>query len=231
MYLLLDVGNSRVKAVSYSLGQYTPLATITADSVKNQPWQAVYVASVAAEEKIDLLQQQLGLTHLPWHRLKSEASAFSVTNSYHAPEKLGVDRWLAMQGAVSLFANTELLIVDAGTALTLDWLNQAQQHEGGWIIPGVRLQQEAVINNTAKVLSKPGEANVLQLGTDTLSCVENGALAAVCGAIRLAWQLKPAKHLILTGGDAAKLTAYLTDLPIYHDPLLIFRGVARYINS
>lgn len=231
MYLLLDVGNSRTKAVSYSKGQFSPLATFTADALKDKPWQAVYVASVAAEEKISLLQQELQLTHIPWHLLRSEASAFSVTNCYQTPEQLGVDRWLALIGAATLFANTDLLIVDAGTALTLDWLNQAQQHEGGWIIPGVRLQQKAVISNTAKVQSLLGEANFLKLGTDTLSCVENGALAAVSGAIRLGWQLKPAKHLLLTGGDAEKLATYLTDLPVYHDPLLIFRGVARYINS
>lgn len=231
MYLLLDIGNSRTKAVAYDNGQFTPLASVTAEQVKLKPWKAVYVASVAAEEKINLLQQQLQLTNTPWYRLKSEASAFAVTNCYQTPEKLGVDRWLAMLGATSLFANTHLMVVDAGTALTLDWLNQSQQHEGGWIIPGVRLQQEAVISNTAKVLSQPGEAKMLSLGTDTHSCVENGALAAVCGAIRLGWQLKPAKHLILTGGDATKLASYLADLPIYHDPLLIFRGVARYIDG
>lgn len=231
MYLLLDVGNSRIKAVRYSKGLFTPLAEITADKVQGQPWQAVYVASVAAEETINLLQQELNLAHVPWHRLKSEASAFGVTNCYPVPEKLGVDRWLGLLGAAALFQNTDLLIVDAGTALTLDWLAQAQQHQGGWIIPGMRLQQEAVINNTAKVLTEPGEIKKLSLGTDTHSCVENGALAAVAGAIRLAWQLKPANRLLLTGGDAAKLVTCLTDLPVYHDPLLIFRGIARYINS
>lgn len=231
MYLLLDVGNSRIKAVIYHNGKLTPLPSITLDAVKNQPWQAVYVASVAADEKINTLQQQLELTHIPWHRLRSEDSAFSVKNSYSMPEKLGIDRWLAMLGATALFAFTDLLVVDAGTALTLDWLDQTQQHQGGWILPGMRLQQEAVINNTAKVLSQPGEASILTLGNDTHSCVENGALAAVCGAIRLGWQLKPTKHLLLTGGDATKLIPYLTDLPIYHDPLLVFRGIARYINS
>ena len=131
---------------------------------------------------------------------------------------------------INIYTNTDLLIVDAGTALTLDWVSETQQHLGGWIIPGMKLQQEAVISNTAKVLSRPGVASVLNLGTDTDSCVENGALAAVSGAIRLGWQLKPAKHLVLTGGDADKIATYLTDLPVYHDPLLIFRGVARYID-
>lgn len=230
MYLLLDIGNSRIKAVCYSNDLFTTLTEVSAEALKNQPWQAVYVASVAAEEKISILQQQLELTKVPWHLLHSEASAFSLINCYQNPERLGVDRWLAMLGATSLFARTDLLIVDAGTALTLDWVSETQQHLGGWIIPGVTLQQEAVISNTAKVLSRPGVANVLSLGTDTHSCVENGALAAVSGAIRLGWQLKPAKHLVLTGGDADKLATYLTDLPVYHDPLLIFRGVARYID-
>jgi len=231
MYLLLDVGNTRTKAVSYHNGRFTPLTVVTAETLKDEAWQGVYVASVAAEDKISLLKQKLQLNHVRWHLLKSEATAFSVKNCYQMPEKLGVDRWLALLGAATLFVNTDLLIIDAGTALTLDWLNDKQEHEGGWIIPGVRLQQEAVISNTAKVQSRPSEANSLRLGNDTHSCVENGALAAVIGAIRLAWQYKPAKQLILTGGDAEKVATYLKDLPVYHDPLLIFRGVARYINS
>lgn len=231
MYLLLDVGNSRIKAVIYHNGELTPLTLINADTVKQQQWQAVYVSSVAADDNINALQQRLQLTHIPWYRLRSESTAFSVTNSYSIPERLGVDRWLAMLGAASLFAFSDLLIVDAGTALTLDWLDKTQQHQGGWILPGMRLQQEAVINNTAKVITQLSEASVLALGNDTHSCVKNGALAAVCGAIRLGWQLKPTKKLLLTGGDATQLIPYLTDLPIYHDPLLVFRGIARYINS
>lgn len=230
MYLLLDIGNSRIKAVCYSNGTFTTLNEVSAEAFKNQPWQAVYVASVAAEEKISFLQQDLELTEVPWHQLHSEATAFSLTNCYQNPERLGVDRWLAMLGATSLFANTDLLIVDAGTALTLDWISETQQHLGGWIIPGLRLQQEAVITHTAKVFSRPDFADALSLGRDTNSCVANGALAAALGAIRIGWQLKPAKQLVLTGGDAAKLSTYLTDLPVYHDPLLIFRGVARYID-
>lgn len=231
MYLLLDVGNSRIKAVSYNNGQFSVIDTVNADTLKDQLWLGVYVASVAAEEDVSVLQVQLGLSHVPWYCLKSEATAFSVTNSYQTPEKLGVDRWLAILGAATLFANTELLIVDAGTALTIDWLNATQQHEGGWIVPGLRLQKKALLANTARVLIQQGTESLLVPGMDTDSCVENGALAAICGTIRLAWQLKPAKYLLLTGGDAALLTRFLTDLPVYHDPLLVFRGVARYINN
>ena len=231
MYLMLDVGNSRTKAALYSKGEIAILDALTPDHLSALPLKGVYVACVGSDERINQLQTVLKLKHLPWVRLQSEETAFGVKNAYATPARLGVDRWLALLGADSQFKNTDLMIADIGTALTIDWLNHSQQHQGGWIIPGLRLQQEAVINNTAKVLSLPDDDIALTLGTNTQSCVKNGALAAICGAIRAGWQLQPVKLLVLTGGDAQKIAQYLPDVPLQHDPLLIFRGIARYLPA
>ncbi|MCB5228289.1 type III pantothenate kinase [Alishewanella sp. 16-MA] len=231
MYLLLDIGNSRTKAVIYENGKFTLLSDLNLQSIAPYRFIAVYVACVGFDEHVEQLQHTLGLTHLPWYRLVSQTAAFGVVNRYATPERLGVDRWLAILGADSLLQTKNLMIVDAGTALTIDWLDKSQQHQGGWIIPGLRLQQEAVIKNTARVGSTPDDSQELILGVNTQDCVKNGALAALCGAIRAGWQLKPTDVIFLTGGDSPKLAQYLSDLPVQLDPLLIFRGIARYIAT
>ena len=71
----------------------------------------------------------------------------------------------------------------------------------------------------------------LTAGHSTNVCVENGALAAIVGAIRCGWQISPANRLLLTGGDALLLKRYLVDLPVYLEPDLIFLGIAQYINN
>lgn len=235
MYLLLDVGNSRTKAVCYAEGTYQILAALTASKLTSLPLKAVYVSSVAKEEQLALLRAELGLERLPWRCLCSEEHGFELKNGYTEPAKLGVDRWLAMQGAVRQYPATDILVVDAGTAMTIDWVDSTSQHLGGWIVSGLKLQQQALLTNTARVAqvieSKgKGSPSVLP-GSNTLAGVENGAFAAVIGTIRLAWQIRPMQQLMITGGDAETLIPHLNDLPVVYDPLLIFRGMARYVDN
>uniref|UniRef100_A0A486XQF5 Type III pantothenate kinase n=1 Tax=Rheinheimera sp. BAL341 TaxID=1708203 RepID=A0A486XQF5_9GAMM len=230
MYLLLDIGNTREKAALVKMGKVTALPQLAPDNLAKLPIKAVYFASVASQEKVAIIKQLLGLDHLPWRQVYSDSQAYGVRNSYQQPQTLGVDRWLAMLGAQLLFPAADLLIVDAGTAVTIDWLNSAGQHEGGWIIPGLKLQQQAVVKNTAKVFNSEMFNGRLEPGTDTVTGLQNGCLAAVLGAIRLAWQQNTATKLILTGGDSKVLKAHLSDLPMVVEPLLIFHGLARYID-
>ncbi|WP_333609551.1 type III pantothenate kinase [Arsukibacterium sp.] len=230
MYLLLDIGNTREKAALFSAGTLSPLPELSADRLQRLPVKAVYFACVASDRRLNDLKVSLGLDHLPWHQVSSQAHAFGVTNCYEQPQLLGVDRWLALLGAQQLFARRSLMIVDAGTALTIDWLDEAGMHQGGWIMPGLRLQQQSVVQQTAKVFNRELlEAKIIP-GIDTVSCLQNGCLAAVIGAIRQGWSLNQAEQLILTGGDALYLKPQLADLALTTEPLLIFQGLARYID-
>lgn len=230
MYLLLDIGNTREKAALVKKGKVTALPQLAADNLATLPIKAVYFASVASQEKVAVIKQLLGLDHLPWRQVHSDAQAYGVRNSYQQPQTLGVDRWLAMLGAQQLFPAEPVLIVDAGTAVTVDWLTDDGQHDGGWIIPGLKMQQQAVVKNTAKVFNSELFNGRLEPGGDTVTGLQNGCLAAVLGAVRLAWQQRPCNKLLLTGGDSKFLKPYLTDLPLTVEPLLIFQGLARYID-
>ncbi|WP_233080736.1 type III pantothenate kinase [Rheinheimera soli] len=229
MELLLDIGNSRSKARLHDAGLLTE---IQLENISSEQWpliNAVYCASVAADSRVLAIRDQIPPA-IPFIHIRSEAQAFGVTNSYQQPHLLGVDRWLALVAAAELYPNTDLLIADAGTALTIDWLNASGVHQGGWILAGQKLQQEAVLSKTAKVFSAELETEQLCPATDTATALYQGAIAALVGAIRQAWAIKPTQLIILTGGDALLLQKYLTDLPVRLEPQLIFQGLARYIQ-
>ncbi|WP_127019484.1 type III pantothenate kinase [Rheinheimera mangrovi] len=229
MELLLDIGNSRSKARLHDVGLLTE---IQLENISAEQWSsitAVYCASVAADSRVLAIRDQIPPA-IPFIQIRSEAEAFGVTNSYQQPDLLGVDRWLALVAAAELCTNADLLIADAGTALTIDWLSAAGVHQGGWILAGQKLQQEAVLSKTAKVFSAELETEQLSPATDTATALYQGAIAALVGAIRQAWAIKPTQLIILTGGDALLLQKYLTDLPVRLEPQLIFQGLARYIQ-
>ena len=230
MYLLLDIGNTREKAALVKGGKVSALPQLAADNLAKLPIKAVYFASVASQEKVAVIKQLLGLDHLPWRQVHADAQAYGLRSRYQQPQTLGVDRWLAMLGAQLLFPARNMLIVDAGTAVTVDWLDNNGQHGGGWIIPGLKMQQQAVVKNTAKVFNSEMFNGRLEPGDDTVTGLQNGCLAAVLGAVRLAWQKGSCDKLLLTGGDSKFLKPYLTDLPLVVEPLLIFHGLARYID-
>lgn len=227
--LLLDIGNSRTKAVLYQDGVYTLLSSHHAEVLQHYKIFAVFCASVANDERIASVREESGLHHVTWRIVHSEVAKSGLRNKYTEPHLLGVDRWLAMLGAIDHWPGQSLLVVDAGTALTLDWVDETGQHLGGWIIPGFRLQQQAVIGQTAKVFNNSMQNAQVALGTDTSSCLQNGCLSAAVAVILQAVQLHVVTKVVITGGDAIILLPYLSTLKPEVEPLLIFHGLSLYI--
>ncbi|WP_231916635.1 type III pantothenate kinase [Rheinheimera sp. SA_1] len=227
--LLLDIGNSRTKAVMHQEGSFILLSDHFTATIQQYAITAVFCASVASDDRIAAVRQETGLQQVPWRTVHSEATKSGLRNQYTEPHLLGVDRWLAMLGAVKLWPAQSLLVVDAGTALTLDWVDECGQHLGGWIIPGFRLQQQAVIGQTAKVFNNSMQHAQVALGTDTSSCLQNGCLSAAVAVIMQGFLLQTTTKVVLTGGDANLLMPHLTELNPEVEPLLIFRGLSLYI--
>ena len=227
--LLLDIGNSRTKAVVHQQGRLGLLPDHLVGTISNYGISAVYCASVADDERLAKVKEETGLQNIHWQIVHSEAAKAGLRSRYAEPHLLGVDRWLAMLGAIALWPKQSLLVVDAGTALTLDWVDDNGQHLGGWIIPGFSLQQQAVIGRTAKVFNNSMQHAQVVLGTDTSSCLQNGCLSAAVAVVLLAMQQQPATKLVLTGGDALLLLPHLSELNPQVEPLLIFRGLSLYI--
>ena len=241
MMLLLDVGNTSVKWGLSAAGNIEVSGCFVhrGNNVKDlaeRSWSelqapaGVYIANVAGEQ----LQRQLS----DWIGTRwgiapvfvvTAAQGCGVTNAYAVPDDLGVDRWAALVGAHH-HTSGAACIVDCGTAITLDMINTDGVHQGGLILPGVEMLQQALLKNTAMQsdLQTLEVANLLSTRTD--DAVNSGALYMAVAAVDrivadMAAQLGVQPEVVITGGDAVRIQTLLA-CPARHDPELVLKGLA-----
>lgn len=240
MNLLIDIGNSRLK---WALGNGSQLdrgAPIPNPSLNRrllmETWRAI-----DTPERIGITSvgnpMAVTIAHAAIARLwpgvktihcRSQAHAFGVTNAYPQPEKLGADRWLSLIAAHHRY-RTAVLIVDCGTAITLDWLAADGQHQGGMIAPGLRLMKQALFGNT-QALPFSDEAFPLQPAAETQAAIYSGTLSAALGLIHQAMiRQADTTRLILSGGDAELIAGHLPFNAIV-DVDLVLHGLAMMLE-
>lgn len=248
--LLLDVGNTRLKWGVLEAGTIQRTGHITQQRIRDQglsaltsklPRQvnAVHASNVAGTSFATRLSGVVGMhCGCDVHFAKSERQAYGVTNSYRQPRRMGVDRWVAM---IAAWAELEsaCLVVDAGTAVTIDVLDDNGQHLGGQILPGVVLMASALSSETNDIPAVVRRAPKTQDGLDmfasnTAIAVASGALNAVVGAIERANRILRLNTydptIILTGGDASRILTSLDTAPL-HRPHLVLQGLAHMLES
>jgi type III pantothenate kinase len=185
-------------------------------------WQSaiarVRVASVLAEPVEQSLSARLAAQwQVPVEWARTAASCAGVRNSYAEPWRLGVDRWLALIAA-HRDCGGAALVVDIGSALTVDVVDRDGLHRGGYIIPGPRLMADVLLKATDRVRFEPSAAlGGLELGQNTETCVSSGITAALAGAVvlgrgRAEALLAEPLALYIAGGYSAALAANLAPL-------------------
>ncbi|MFT5707713.1 MAG: type III pantothenate kinase, partial [Oceanospirillaceae bacterium] len=142
------------------------------------PIHQASVCSVAIAECNDHLENQIkSAWGLQAKFFETQAKASGLTNSYSDPSKMGADRWLASIAAKHLYPGQMLCIADCGSAINIEFLSAKAEHLGGYIVPGLGLMAQSLLQNTARVTQTKPEAD-LKLGNDTASNVANGSLFA-----------------------------------------------------
>lgn len=235
--LLLDIGNSRIKYTVATNQHFTSYEAITHKQLTelwmDQHWgtnKIIYISSVAHEALVEVITHWADLKAIKSVVIKSENSYAGLTNAYLEPESLGVDRWLAMLGAKVLFPSQNLLIIDAGTATTVDLIRKDGAHQGGWIFPGLNMLVNSVVNNTAHV--KGSTINpALAFGRNTCECLNFSAIAGTIALIEKSIEITKNStgldQVLLLGGNSDVIAQYLRDkISIRSD--LIFHGLHEY---
>ena len=154
----------------------------------------------------------------PQYALTS-AAAGGVRNGYQKPQSLGVDRWLAVLAAWAR-AEGACCVLDCGTTMTLDVVDGSGQHLGGFIVPGLQLQYDALGERSAALraaasrVQLPPDAAALLPGTETSAAIGHGVLNMALGFVNLQHRkllnlLDSPQQWFLTGGDAALLSAHI----------------------
>lgn len=237
--LLLDIGNSRCKWGLWEGGLAKTGAL--AHEILDDPSRWGFAKGVDRAIACNVAGAELALavesvlqkvTDVELELVRTSAEHAGVTCAYDDPSRLGVDRWMAVL-AVSRRMPQPAMVVDAGTAMTVDAVANGARHLGGYIVPGFRLMQTTLMSGTADILVDVPEAPSTAFGDSTSNAVRNGALAAMQGIIaRGLHELEVAtgevvdlRHCWFTGGDGALLAEVLA-VPDQFDPSMVLEGLA-----
>lgn len=206
MLLELDAGNTRIK---WRLTQPDNTRVAGADFAQalQSPGlfaevSAVHIAAVNDQWPPEV---QVFLQGVPVRRALTQRQTGTLVCAYQDYTRLGVDRWLAMLAAHTAAPGSGHLVVDAGTAITLDIVASGGQHLGGYIVPGLDMQKTALLHNTRHV-SAPADWQLgMAPGQNTRQCVEHGILSMCHHWLVSTAAEYPGYQLWLTGGAAPLL--------------------------
>jgi type III pantothenate kinase len=119
---------------------------------------------------------------------------------------LGQDRIAAVVGAYSLYNKKDIIVIDAGTCLTIDFLSEKGEYIGGRISPGIEIRYKALHTFTDKLPLVTKENTIPIIGNDTVSSILSGVQQGILAELRLIiseYRLrKPEAIAVVTGGDA-----------------------------
>lgn len=233
MILLLDQGNSRLKwamssTASWQSGAARDVLSMETDATPDR----ILLASVAGEpgtgRLIQQIQQKWSLTP---EVISVQSQAHGITNCYQDCTQMGVDRWLAVIAAYRQFPRGAL-VIDAGTALTLDTVDATGRMLGGAIMPGPGLMLSALTGGAANInISHHKPFEVPQSLEDTTektvrSGIEQGFIGAADRLIASFRQrLSTGAGIVVTGGWAKILLNHLNH-DMMHRPDLVLEGLA-----
>ncbi|MDR1698360.1 MAG: type III pantothenate kinase [Prevotellaceae bacterium] len=210
MNLIIDQGNTCTKAAIFSADKLLHLQRFEGEPAEtdiialreNFPFQNAILSSVTHGRKIKETLQKYAENFVEL----SPQTPVPLENLYRTPETLGQDRLAVAVGANSLFPNRNLLIIDSGTAITYDVVNDRNQYLGGNIAPGMDMRFRALHEFTHKLPLVNYRENKYLLGNDTETAILQGVVAGIGfemkGYMTKLRKKYPELLTFLTGGNA-----------------------------
>ena len=218
MLLAIDIGNTRIKGAVFEHNTLIERFSFLLDALESNvnsilkqypKCTDLVVASVGNISEESFLSFQ---NRLQFHFISNQ-STFPFRNLYQTPNTLGIDRMVLASGAVLQYPNQHRLVIDAGTCITYDFINDEDEYLGGAIAPGIRLRYEALHQYTAKLPLLTTTFPEQYIGNTTDQAIHagviHGILHEIDGFITQYQTQYPKIIIILTGGDAVFLAKRL----------------------
>ncbi|WP_152208474.1 type III pantothenate kinase [Marinobacter changyiensis] len=234
MRLLIDAGNTRIKwrllsgqvvmAVGY--GDLTDASLFAAIKSGGQAIERVSVSTVRSDKDRKVLEGQLsGLTDAVVNFYGAEARRGELICAYPDPSKMGADRWHGMYGAWNRLHHA-FAVVDAGSAITVDYVDDSGLHAGGYILPGRRLHLQSLRQDVARVGFEEPESALSNPGVNTTECVHHGLTwlwGGVVGQVQRDCRDRAISTVLVTGGDGERFIEL--GLVAEYRPHLVLEGL------
>ncbi len=202
MILTLDVGNTQISGGLFSGDKLALQFRKTAQANSSSDEIGIFLRSVLRENGFDWQQvQKIGICSVVPainYSLSSAITKYLKKDSifiqagiktglklkYSNPKEIGADRIAGAIGATSLFPEKNLIVIDMGTATTVDCITKNKEYLGGAILPGIKMSANALASGTAKLpsveIAKPEHI----CGTTTTEAIQNGLYFGTAGAIK-----------------------------------------------
>ncbi|MBI3222036.1 MAG: type III pantothenate kinase [Nitrosomonadales bacterium] len=231
MMLLIDAGNTRIKLARVSGDVWPAVDELPSRQADELPQyfaglpeiQEVWVCNVAGEAVAQHIRAGCEARCWKPRFITARSVQCGVSNGYTQPEQLGCDRWAALLAAWHLVRGA-CLVVNCGTATTVDALSGQGEFIGGLILPGVELMQRSLSEAAAQLSMAQG--GYQPFPQDTAAAIFSGSIQASCGAIERQYALlgDDAAPVLLSGGAAGLLRPHLK-LPLRVTDNLVLQGV------
>ena len=209
MYLLIDIGNTRIKW-QYRDEKNVILSNsvlvenfMDIDLTEIKSLKKVIVSNVNHSVVLDKVKENLSHFDCLIIEVTSESNEYLI-NDYTDQLTLGVDRWLTAMGAWKIYGE-DSIVINAGTAITIDLIQIDQERNahfrGGMILPGIAISLGILNNSTNLIDTEIGQSQYPSLNTK--DAVTTGILTSIQGAVNLVCKKLPSDlPILLTGGDA-----------------------------
>ena len=235
--LVIDIGNTVAKIALFEGDDLikverdcnqtlSKLASVTAGyEVK----RAIVASVVGITPQVKTALEALGVP-LMW---LDHTTPLPIKVLYESPQTLGADRVAAVVGASTLQPNRDLLVVDAGTCITYEFIDAAGNYHGGNISPGVQMRLKALHQFTARLPLVDSDGRKPDFGKDTETAIRMGVMKGIeyeiQGYIHTLKSKYPKLLIFLTGGDGFSFDCSIKNI-IFADTFLVLRGLNRILN-
>jgi type III pantothenate kinase len=236
MNLCIDQGNTRAKIAIFDSGNLIEVrffeeltAKDLSELISQKNIQKGILSSVKKEDP-EIIKILKGL---PFFIEFTPETALPIQNLYATPKTLGKDRLAGVVGAFALNPNNDILVIDAGTAITYDFLSAKGEYLGGTIAPGINMRFAALNQFTGKLPLVSLEGETPLLGKTTEEAIRSGVVNGILFEIeQYEIELRkkyPQLLVFLTGGDCFFLAERLKN-PIFANQNLVLIGLNQLIE-
>ena len=237
MNLIIDIGNTVAKVAVFKNKDIVEVFYDSNQTLDSLPGicaeytveKAIVATVIDLNERVSARLEQLSVPLLQLN----EKTPLPVDNLYETPETLGYDRMAAVVGAYEQFPGKDILVIDAGTCITYEFIDAAGRYHGGNISPGVQMRFKALHEFTGRLPLVCREGRRLPLGKDTDTAMREGVLKGmeyeISGYIMAMKHKYPELLVFLTGGDEFSFDTNLKSI-IFADRFLVLKGLNRILN-
>ncbi len=238
MNLIIDIGNNSAKFFLFQ-GEQIILHTRKENSSFDviDEWNRLYdidkviVSSVITESQS--LLDEISKLQCPVIRF-DKSTPLPLEVNYRTPGTLGSDRIAAAVGAWGEAPGRNILVIDAGSAITIDFVGKDGKYNGGNIAPGIKMRLRALHEYTDRLPMVEKEGDIPTIGYDTETAIRSGVINGVCHEIEGYINEFKQKYcdvlVFLTGGDEKPLKNRIKSC-IFADKYLVAKGLNRILND